>query len=150
MGIEKLKIFVSGKEDELQNERETVRDLIITMGYEPKGSEDRSASGMSIVDKYHKELYESDIYVGIFGKIDSPPSLEEFDYALEIGRPRLVFIKDVEEREPMVQDFINKMKDGRIEVSYRKFAHVIHLRDEVRNSIIETVTERFRRFKGEA
>ena len=121
MGIEKLKIFVSGKEGELENERETVRDLIISMGYEPKGSEDRVASEMWIVNKYRKEVYESDIYVGIFGKVDSPASLDEFDEARKHGKPTLVFIKKMMKREPMVQDFIDKMKDGRIRVYIQEF-----------------------------
>lgn len=151
--IERLKIFVSGKEDELVNERVTVRDLIINMGYVPKGSEGRSASNSWIVDKYRKEVIESDIYIGIFGKIDSPPSLDEFDKARERGKPTLVFIKSIknsELRQPLLSAFIDKMHDGRIPIVYKNFTHVIDLRNEVQKAIIETITERFRTVKEEA
>lgn len=149
MGIDRLKIFVSGKQGELDNERATITDLIESMGFEAKGSEGRVASDMGIVEKYRKEVYDSDIYVGLFGKVDSPPSLDEFDKARERGKPTLVFIKILKEsREPIVQDFIEKMNDGRIKVSYKEFTHVINLRNEVRESIIETITHRFRKEEG--
>lgn len=66
--MERLKIFISGKELELVNEREIVRELIINLGFEPVSSVSRTASSMSMASKFTQEVIESDIYIGIFGK----------------------------------------------------------------------------------
>lgn len=150
MAIDKLKIFISGKQGELDDERATVKDFIENiMGFEAKASEGRAASDMPIKKKYRKEVHDSDIYVGIFGKIDSPASFDEFDKAREYGKPRLIFVKWIDgQREQPVQDFIDKMKDGRIKLTFKYFEDVIDLRDQVRLSIIETITHRFRKEEG--
>jgi hypothetical protein len=78
VGREKLEIFISGKEEELESVREIIRELVINLGFELRSSEDRPASNLSIDIKYPKEVIESDVYVGVFGRYDSSASIKEY------------------------------------------------------------------------
>lgn len=75
MAIERLKIFVSGKQGELDNERAIIIELVEKLGIEPVSSERRAASSMSMKERYVTEVLDSDIYVGIFGMCESDASL---------------------------------------------------------------------------
>jgi hypothetical protein len=71
--IKKLKIFVSGNQKELREERLAVREAILGAAVLRKFFdvfifEELPATGRSPVFTYLKEVDDSDIYIGIVGK----------------------------------------------------------------------------------
>jgi hypothetical protein len=149
--MERLKIFISGKEVELANEREIVRELIRNLGFEPISSESRVATSTPIVPKFIQEVVDSDIYVGIFGKCRSLPSEKEFWTARKSGKERLAFVKEMKvRRDKGMVKFLKRISNPNVGVVYKNFRNVIDLRREVHDAIIETITVRFRKeSKGE-
>jgi hypothetical protein len=151
VAIERLKIFVSGKEGELDNERAIIIELVVKLGFEPVSSERRAASSMSMKERYVTEVLDSDIYVGVFGMCESDASINEFKKAGEYGKPTLVFIKELKEiPQPKMEQFIKEIMDESSGIVYKTFKVVTDLRDKAHDAIIETITKRFRKeSKGE-
>lgn len=149
--MDRLKIFISGKEIELMNEREIVRELIKNLGFEPVSSEGRVASSIPMKSKYIQEVIDSDIYIGIFGKCKSSASEKEFWTAYDNSKERLVFVKIMKDkRDVQVQRFLKRIADPDVGIVYKEFKNVIDLRLEVHDSIVDTVSRRFRKEpKGE-
>jgi hypothetical protein len=142
VGREKLEIFISGKEEELKCEREIIRELIINLGFEPRSSEDRPASNQPIEKKYPKEVIESDVYVGVFGKYNSPASINEYRIAHKQNKPTLIFFKEIDgERDGSILEFLNELKPIKV---FSRFRGLGDLRKEVHKALISTVTDYFR------
>ena len=112
----KLKIFVSGKEDELFNERVIANQLIHEISFEPIGSEVRNASDRSVQDEYLDEVNESQIYVVIFGTQYSKPSINEFQTARANQISTLIFVRQLrnnETRDSSLDELSTELKTPR-------------------------------------
>lgn len=141
-----LRVFVSGKESELATERKAAIEAIHSVGLVSMSSENRTASDKPISDKYTSELRNSNIYVGIFGTIDSIPSRDEFNIAKTNGIPTLVFEKRLnsnEVREKSLQDFLTSIKDPHTGVTVGGFSDVFDLRDGIANSLQQLLFDKF-------
>ena len=146
MAHEKLRIFISGKQEELDNERAIVHDLVEELGFEVVSSESHSASELSVEAKFLQDVKKSDIVVGIFGTLDSPPSRKECKRAKSYGKPTLLFVKEFgRKRKPPLENFLKEMKRKRTGVVYDKFKLVTDLRIKVHVALIESVTINFRK-----
>jgi len=139
--MDKLKIFVSGKEGELSDERKSVLKVIEEMGFDAESSENRPASEKTPKDLYIPEVQKSDIYIGIFGKIHSLPSIEEFVTAGKTQRTRLIFVKEIEKRDEELQKFLDRISK---QLWYRTFYGLEDLERKVKNSIVSEITEKYR------
>ena len=139
--MERLRIFVSGKEDELSEERKTVLKVIAEMGFEGESSENRPASKKTPKDLYIPEVQKSDIYIGVFGKVFSSPSIDEFDTAVKTLMAPLIFVKKLEDREEKIQKFLNKISD---KLYYKIFDDLEDLESKVKKSIVSEITEEYR------
>ena len=76
--MKKLAVFVSGKEHELRNERKIIDEVIKSLCFDAIDSENRPALNNLPPDFYIDEVQNSDIYIGVFAKEESNPSLKEF------------------------------------------------------------------------
>jgi hypothetical protein len=142
----KLKVFVSGKENELAIERRAAIEAINSVGLLPMSSENRTASDKPIVDKYTNELMNSNIYVGIFGIKDSVPSRTEFNIAKDNKISRLVFEKKLnlnESRDKELQDFLTSIKDPMNGIVVSEFTDVFDLRNKIMDSLQQLLFDRF-------
>lgn len=143
---DKLRIFVSGNESELDDERAIAIKVIKSLGFEPVGSENRPASSDPIESEYLGEVETSDFYIGIFGKEDSDGTRKEFEKARSIGKCTLVFQKNVDssERKPELGEFLNKIKDSKSGVVYLKYNNSADLETAIVNSLSYYITKKFR------
>ncbi|MGI0064759.1 MAG: DUF4062 domain-containing protein [Nitrosopumilaceae archaeon] len=141
-----LRIFISGKEDELFNERIITIELIKSFECTPIASENRSASDNPIELEYLKEVRTSHIYIGIFGVKFSSATIQEFDEARKYVIPPLIFIRnlrDKEQREQPLIDFLNKVKEPSTGISYKSFNNVVELEKEIRKALSKLLAKRF-------
>lgn len=148
MEEKQLRIFVSGKEDELFNERIITTKVIKSFECIPVGSENRSASDSPIELEYLDEVRTSHIYLGIFGSKYSPATIQEFNEARKYVIPPLIFfrnLRDVEQRDQQLTDFLNKVKEPTTGISYGSFNHVLDLEVEIRKALSKLFAKRFTR-----
>lgn len=141
-----LRVFVSGKESELATERKAAIEAINSVGLISMSSENRTASDKPISDEYTSEILNSNIYVGIFGSMDSIPSRDEFNIAKTNGIPTLVFEKRLnsnEIREKGLQDFLTSIKDPHTGVTVSQFSDAFDLRDGIINSLQQLLFDKF-------
>lgn len=144
--VEKLRIFVSGKEGELVNERAVAIDLIHFLDFTPIGSEKRPASSESMRKENRGEVSRSDIYIGIFGSIFSEPTINEFRNARMRNIPTLIFEKELlnERREQKLIDFLNEIKDPKTGLVIATYKNVVELKQEILSALSYTLTKKFR------
>ena len=81
LALAEFRVFVSGKEGELTNERAMANDVIKDIGLNPVGSEYRDASDRPIEIEYLEEVRSCNVYVGILGAVYSEPTIKEFEEA---------------------------------------------------------------------
>ena len=98
--VSDLKVFISSKEGELENERLMVKRVIESLLLKPISSEERSATFKSMAETNEKEVRSSDIYIGIFKSEFSPATIREFHIARENMIKPFIFKKRVADSEP--------------------------------------------------
>ena len=140
--MKKLAVFVSGKEHELRNERKIIDEVIKSLCFDAIDSENRPALNNLPPDFYIDEVQNSDIYIGVFAKEESNPSLKEFWTARKTQIPTLVFVKEVDERDPKLKEFLNEIE---VKTYYRTFTDEVDLRKRVKDSLINLITDEFRK-----
>lgn len=144
-----IKIFVSGNQTELRDERRAIKDLIVNHPTLKKFFdvfifEDSPARGRSPVSTYLDEVRNSDIYIGIIGnKYGSKgddglsPTEREFRTFLHsnLSKDILIFIKNEgsSDRDSEIRDWIQEIKEYYI---YRRFGNIDELKLEILNSLI--------------
>jgi len=101
----KYKIFISGVQKELQEERQALRnyihgDTLLRQFFEVFIFEALPASDRRADEVYLEEVKDSDIYLGLFGNDygsrddkGQSPTHKEFLLATKLGRLRLIFVK---------------------------------------------------------
>lgn len=116
------KIFVSGVQKELQQERRAFKefvqgDALLRRYFDVFLFEDLPASDRKADDVYLEEVEHRDVYVGLFeneyGSEDAKgisPTEREFDLATNKGKPRLIFVKGMDDksRHPKMLRLIRK------------------------------------------
>ncbi|MDP2835813.1 MAG: DUF4062 domain-containing protein [Methanobacteriaceae archaeon] len=143
-----FKVFISGNQTELNEERMAVKEVImntpiIKKKFEPFLFEDLPSSGSNPVSTYLDEVKNSDIYLGILGmdygnknKDGISATEEEYDTFVEnvSDGEILIFVKGdrTTTRDPQIDDFIDKTRDMSI---YSRFNSIADLKEEVIKSL---------------
>lgn len=143
-----LRVFISGKECELDDERAMARKVVEDFHLCPIDSKARGASDQSVRQEYLDEVRLSDIHVGIFALKDSPPSREEFEIARAQKLPTLVFVKQLhnkETRDPELESFLTAIKDSRAGVTIEEYNEVIDFQTKLTSSLSKLLSREFRR-----
>lgn len=151
-----FKIFVSGNQTELKEERMAIKETIsgtpiIKDFFDPFLFEDVPATGRDAVSTYLEEVKRSDIYIGILGnsygkKCGNNISATETEYNTFIESINngevLIFVKghDDDGKDPEVITFFEKTKMSSI---YNRFESI----DELKESVIESL-ESFLKSEG--
>ncbi len=148
--MKKYRIFISGVQKELRQERRTVKDFIssdalLRKYFDTFLFEELPATSKSANATYLKEVDASDIYLGIFGSeygiqgADGLSATErEFNRAVKKEKEILVFIKgkDDAKRDKKLNLLINKIKASDSGYIYKRFNNVAELKRNVYNSLI--------------
>jgi hypothetical protein len=156
--VKKYKIFISGVQKELKEERRAVKDFILA---DPLLSEyfdvflfeDSPAKSKSAKRAYLEEVGKSDIYIGLLGskygstgKGKVSPTEVEFREAKVKHKEILIYIKGQntvdKDRETGMQKLIKEIKDSKAGYSYRRFESVAELADLVYESLIAFLKEK--------
>lgn len=157
--MKRYKIFVSGVQKELKEERRVVRDFIsndvlLRDHFDVFLFEDHPAKSKSSESTYLDEVCECDIYIGILGyqygnveKGKVSPTEAEFREAQKRQKIILIYIKGEngtkeQSREDGVQDLIKEIKDPRVGYSYRRFSNTTELTNLVYESLIIFLKEK--------
>jgi hypothetical protein len=145
MNPERLSIFISSCEKELVDERQIAIATIKKMGFSPLASEDRPASDEPIEKLNEGRVSKSNIYVGIFGKEYSKPTIDEYYIAIDRKIPPLVFRKKEQGIDDELRQFVDRIKSSSSGNTYTEFDHVVEFQKELKKSIIYLVSRDFRR-----
>ncbi len=152
MIVKKYKIFVSGVQEELKEERFAIKEIgtqniLLKKYFSAFLFENLPAKSKSAEKVYLKKVAESDILLLIlgmeYGQIGSDgisATEREFRKAIEKNLKILVFIKsnNNSKRDRRVVKLIKEIKSKYI---YKKFKNVPHLKDCVYNSLVEFLEE---------
>jgi len=146
MSSRRLRVFISSKQEELDDERQIAREVVESFDFEPLMSELREASPNSARSVCLQETRESDIYVGIFAKKYSQPTEAEYREATKSNVPCLIFVKELKENEHRDEALNELLKEIRHPTEGRwtsNFENVIELREKMRTSLLRLLTSRF-------
>lgn len=142
------KLFISSVQKELQKERcalkEFIRgDALLRRFFDVFLFEDLPARDQRADDVYIEEVERCDIYVGLFGneygsegdKGISSTELE-FDVASDKGKPRLIFVKGMDDksRHPKMLKLIRK---AGAQLIRRRFNNIPELTEAVYSSLVD-------------
>ena len=156
--MKKYKIFVSGVQKELKEERRAVKkfvlgDALLSEYFDVFLFEDTPAKGRSSESAYIEEVRKSDIYIGILGqKYEGTetgrisPTEAEFREAKSKHKEILIYIKGQntvdERRDSGVQNMMKEIKNPKAGYSYRRFEDAGELTDLVYESLISFLKEK--------
>ena len=156
--MKKYKIFISGVQKELKEERRAIKkfvleDALLSEYFDVFMFEDAPAKGRSSESAYLEEVRKSDIYIGILGqkyggtetgKIS--PTEAEFREAKSRHKEILIYIKGQntvdEKRDSGVQRLIKEIKNPKAGYSYRRFEDADELTNLVYESLISFLKEK--------
>ncbi|MEN4016862.1 MAG: ATP-binding protein [Methanobacterium sp.] len=144
----KFKLFVSGNQTELKEERFAVKEVItnnhiLNNHFDVFLFEDLPAKGEDPVSTYIDEVEKSDIYIGLIGNVYGEPndaglSPTELEFQTFINtnphNERLIFIKGKSDanREDKTQKFIQNIKNL---ATYKRFDGLDDLKSYVEDSL---------------
>ena len=129
----KFKVFISSVQSEFAEERARLvdyirKDALLGIFFEPFIFEQTHACDNTPQGVYLKEVRECDIYLGLLGRrfgheMDTGVSAteSEYDLATQLGKTRLVFIKEGGRREPKERRFVDKVQNSVIRKSFSDF-----------------------------
>lgn len=153
--MERLKVFISSTQKDLQTERNSVEALIEQMGYECLRSEKFNAPGVSPENACIQMARECDIYIGIFGgRYGYKPqhldiSVTELEYReARLHNPEKVFvyIKDTNDIELEQRRLLKEIQDfSEGYFRHEKFTDYHHLAEQVKRDIINWTTRQIRK-----
>jgi hypothetical protein len=138
----RLMVFVSSIISELWNEREVVRETLESIPLtKPWVFEYTPASTDNLDESYLSQVRECDIFILLIAGNISEPVKNEYETAVGRGKPKLVFLKDVERSGP-AQAFVKQM-----DVKWDKFRDIQELRQKVCEAVVDELIKGYRRYR---
>jgi predicted HTH transcriptional regulator len=157
--MKKYKIFISGVQKELKEERRAIKDFVsndvlLRDHFDVFLFEDHPAKGKSSETAYIEEVCGCDIYIGILGnrygsveKGKISPTEAEFREAQKKHKVILIYIKGENgakdhAREDGIRKLIAEIKDPKKGYSYRRFVDVPGFKNLVYESLVAFLREK--------
>ena len=117
MIYERLRVFVSSRMQELAPERAAIRSALSELRMDGwVFEEDAGARPRAIQQTYKQEIDAADLYVGVFWRGYGDYTIDEFNYATETNKDRLIYEKRSgieDQRDPRLQAFLDQI--GKVE-----------------------------------
>jgi predicted HTH transcriptional regulator len=148
--MKKYKIFVSGVQKELKEERFAVKELVtenylLNEYFEVFLFEKLAAKSKSPEKVFLEEVKDSDIYVGIFGnkygwigKDGLSATEKEYIEAVNTNKERLAFFKNGDsKREDKLKALLSRIKDNTKGHCYKRFNEIDELKNELFRSLVD-------------
>jgi predicted ATPase len=144
---QRVRVFISSTIVELAAERQAVTAAVTQLHLTPVLFE-LGARPYPPRELYRAYLQQSDLFVGIYGQSYGwvAPDMEisglEDEYRLSSDKPRLIYVKQVEQRDPKLAALLDTIRaEGR--VSYRAFQDADELKRLVDDDLAQLLTDRF-------
>jgi HEAT repeat protein len=145
--MEKLRIFISGTQDDLRPERKAVAGAIRALGHELVMAETYGTQPMPSISTIREMVDRADIYIGVYGalygyKPDDKVSVTEFEFT-EFRRKHpdriLTYIKEIHP-EPQQEAFLDRVQDFKEGYFRRpKFKDANQLADWVKEDLAQFI-----------
>ena len=134
-----MKVFVSSIVGGYEDYRTAAKDAIEALGHEAVLMEATHPSSPSPPrTECLREVEDSDVVVLLLGRCygtprasDKAPTHEEFDHARSLGKPVLVFVEDVNDREAAQDDFLEEIGGWEDGYSWKHYSTPTGLLTEV-------------------
>src|SRR6266542_2537130 len=158
--MEKLKIFISGTQDDMQPERDAVDRAVnsttLSTGIRAETAVSQPQSPRTWIEQ---EIRECNIYIGVYshrygwvlpGEEVSATEFE-FNLARKLGKPALIWIRNLRDAEKAKPDFdkqerfLNRVSDFSSGHLRQVFDNTANLEKWVASALSETFTEIIRR-----
>lgn len=143
-----VKVMVSSDQTEFTDLRAALHKTLLDAGFHPllfekEGALDDSASNAAL-----RLVEECDIYVCVLGTRLSPKTLGEYERATELGRPRLVFVREgtSHERRDLLKVFLGPDVDER---KYDGFATATDLSEKLLPAVSRRIASQLDRAQAE-
>jgi hypothetical protein len=151
--MKRIRIFISSVQNEFAEERAMLgqyirTDALLGKFFETFLFEDVPAAEASPRQVYLNEVEMSDIYLGLYGNKYGyedaegvSPTEREYDRAAELHKPRLIFIKSLDEnlRHPKEESLIKKVER---DIVRKTFVDIEGLRTSVYASLVRYLEEK--------
>ncbi|MCZ7358049.1 MAG: DUF4062 domain-containing protein [Candidatus Methanoperedens sp.] len=133
----KPQVFISSTINELKDERLIVKESLNQFGFEPAMFEEWGARSSGLRQTYIDEVMNSDLYVGIFDKKYSGPTIEEYETARAHNIDTIIYIKkfNLGRREKKLQSFIESISDPDEGHVLCYFDDIMDLRAKLKNDL---------------
>lgn len=153
--MERLKVFISSTQNDLQDERDRVESLVNELGHITLRAETLDAPGTSPKSACEAMARECDIYLGIFGprygyivpELDISATEMEFSEARKHNPNKIfVYLKNAEKVERRQKRFLDDVQDfSSGYFRHGKFTTTEELSDHLRGDIVTWTTRQIRR-----
>jgi len=138
-----MRIFVSSVRISLEQERDSLKGLILALGHAPVMFEDFTAQPVPSRQACLEGVRSCDVYLLLLGErygyvfpeTGLSPTAEEYVAARTAGIPRLVMRKTGVTPEPKQQELIEQIRSYRDGVFYNEFTDVVDLQAKVAAAI---------------
>lgn len=152
-----IKIFISSTMDELRPEREKLAETIrgmsnVLLTFSPwRYEKDAIASTVPAREGWQRELRETTLYIGLFWNEYGKWTIDEYEYACDLGIDRLIFVKNVDndQRDDELAKFLKRISDVKEGLSPAWFTDLESLCDAVKTAIPEWVRRPYTRNPGD-
>jgi predicted ATPase len=144
---QRLRVFVSSTLREMAPEREAARRAIQQICLTPVMFE-LGARAHPPRDLYRAYLDQSEIFVGMYGQSYGwvAPHMDisglEDEYNLSRGKPRLLYVKDTNDRDEGLDALLARI-EGEDDASYRVVKSPEDLEEAIKNDLMVLLSERF-------
>lgn len=133
----KLQVFISSTIDELKDERLIAKECVKQFGFEPAMFEEWGARSSGLRQTYIDEVMDSDLYVGIFDKEYSAPTIEEYETAKAHNIDIMIYVKKLAVgREKKLQTFIESISEPDEGHVLCYFDDIMDLKRKIENDLI--------------
>lgn len=141
-------IFVSSPQTEFAHERKELCYFVLTDPYLKQFFdiflfENLPANQRDPQENYRGKVEECEIYLGLFGKTYGTPDSEgisaterEFDYATELGKDRIVFLRTLPPRARQAKKMAELIARAKPQVTFDTFGSLEELKRKVMQSLL--------------
>lgn len=130
-------VFISSDIRELKRERAAAISAINDLQFIPDFFEGWPASPKSVQETMFEKVRSSDIYIGIFWRRFSEPTVEEYRMAKRNGKPTLMYVKEKggSVRDRQLAEFLETVKHPAKGHVYKNFRSSSKLREFIKDSL---------------
>lgn len=148
MIYERLRVFVSSRMQELEPERAAIKAALNELHIDGwVFEEDAGARAQGIQQTYRQELDGADLYIGLFWRDYGDYTIDEFNYATERNKDRLIYEKRSGldgKRDPKLQAFLDRIGKVETGLTVRWFDTPEELHEGVKQDAARWQTQKVR------